>query len=78
MEGSNLEIDQLDPDEGVFLIPLSDEPEYRVTIYILNRPSKLLVLIPLSVTGSRHLQIRTRGANGEILVTVHPVLLQQA
>ena len=78
IEGSSLEINQLDSDEGVFLIPLSDDPEYRVSIYIINRRSELLVLVPLSIAGPQHLQIRTRDADGEILVTVHPVLLQQA
>ena len=78
IEGSNLEINQLDPDEGVFLIPLSREPERRLTIYIINRRDELLVLIPLAVKGPQHLQIRTRDANGEILYTVHPTILVQA
>jgi hypothetical protein len=52
------------PDEGVFFIPTSGDPETRITAFERNKPGQLVFLVPGALPGgSYYLEIRARMTN---------------
>jgi hypothetical protein len=46
------------PDNGVFFIA-ADNSEYKVTVFVDNKPSRLIVMIPVLPAGTYTLEVRT-------------------
>jgi len=60
IKGHNLKIDQSDPEQGVFI--KNQGQETRVELYMLNKPSHIIFLVPNGAPGGE-VELEIRNAN---------------
>ncbi|GHV62076.1 hypothetical protein FACS1894195_3560 [Bacteroidia bacterium] len=60
LRGSRLRFVEEGYVNGIFLIPVADAPEMRLSVVVENKPARLITLLPSNlVAGEYHLEVRT-------------------
>ncbi|GHV66639.1 hypothetical protein FACS1894199_10470 [Bacteroidia bacterium] len=65
LRGSRLKFMEEGYVNGIFLIPVADAPEMRLSVVVENKPARLISLLPSNlVAGEYHLEVRSTFVHG--------------
>ncbi|GHV61479.1 hypothetical protein FACS1894195_2050 [Bacteroidia bacterium] len=65
LRGSRLRFIDDDYSNGIFIIPVADAPEMRLSVVVENKPARLITLLPSNlVAGEYQLEVRSTFVHG--------------